>query len=123
MAELQQIVIDCRHPASLARFWAAVLDGYDVRAYDDREINRLASLGLTPESDPCVLVDGPGPELCFQLTDAEPATTRPLHLDMSAADRGAEVERLVALGAQVRAEFSTHTWMIDPERNNFCVTD
>ena len=42
MAWLREIVIDCDHPASLARFWAAAIDGYAVRAYDDAEIARLA---------------------------------------------------------------------------------
>jgi hypothetical protein len=27
---MQEIVVDCRHPASLARFWAAVLDGFEI---------------------------------------------------------------------------------------------
>jgi hypothetical protein len=30
MARLLDIVLDARHPASIARFWAAVLDGYEV---------------------------------------------------------------------------------------------
>ena len=60
MGKLKEIVIDADHPASLARFWAAAVDGYAVRPYDDAEIARLAALGLTPETDPFVLVDGPG---------------------------------------------------------------
>lgn len=61
MAAMREIVFDCERPSELARFWAGVLDGYDVRAYDGAEIERLASLGLTPETDPTVAVDGPGP--------------------------------------------------------------
>jgi hypothetical protein len=30
MARLLDVVFDARHPASIARFWAAVLDGYEV---------------------------------------------------------------------------------------------
>ena len=59
MAAFKGIVVDSLHPAMLARFWAAALDGYAVRAYDDAEIARLASLGFTPETDPNVMVDGP----------------------------------------------------------------
>jgi Glyoxalase-like domain len=34
MAKLHDVVVDCRHPASLARFWAAALDGDRVAPYD-----------------------------------------------------------------------------------------
>ena len=48
MAWLREIVIDCDHPAALARFWAAAIDGYAVRAYDEAEI---AMLQDRPESE------------------------------------------------------------------------
>ena len=35
MARLKDIVVDADHPAALARFWAAALDGYAVAPYDD----------------------------------------------------------------------------------------
>src|SRR4051794_15861908 len=60
---LREIVFDCERPSLLARFWAAVLDGYRVRPYDEQEIARLAAIGLSPETDPTVLMDGPGPIL------------------------------------------------------------
>lgn len=123
MARLCQIVVDCRHPASLARFWAAALDGYEVGPYDDAEIARLAGLGLTPESDPIVIVAGPGTELCFQQVDVVAVAKNPVHLDIETEDRAAEVDRLVALGASVHEEHDGHTWMRDPEGNDFCVTD
>ena len=66
MGRLREIVIDADHPASLARFWAAAVDGYAMRPYDDAEIARLATLGLTPETDRFVLIDGPGPIICCQ---------------------------------------------------------
>ena len=67
MARLRDIVIDCSHPASLARFWAAALDGYAVAPYDREEIERLRSLGITDlEDDPTVIVEGPGPRLFLQ---------------------------------------------------------
>lgn len=59
MAQLSPIVIDCERPALLARFWAAALDGFEVRRYDDAEVARLGALGFTPETDPTVIVDGP----------------------------------------------------------------
>lgn len=66
MGRLKQIAIDCATPSALARFWAAALDGFEVRPYDDDEVARLAALGYTPETDPGVIVDGPHVELCFQ---------------------------------------------------------
>jgi hypothetical protein len=123
MARLAEIVFDCDHPASLARFWAAALDGYEVRPYDDAEIERLASLGLTPETDPVVMVDGPGPKFGFQRIEGRSADKNVVHVDIEAADRSAEVARLVALGAVVREAFDDHTWMTDLEGNDFCVTD
>jgi hypothetical protein len=56
MGRLKEIVFDADHPAALARFWAAVIDGYAIRPYDDEEIARLAGLGFTPETDPTVPV-------------------------------------------------------------------
>ena len=38
MAELYDVVVDAAHPASIARFWAYALDGYEVAPYDDEEI-------------------------------------------------------------------------------------
>jgi hypothetical protein len=123
VASLQQIVVDCHHPASLARFWAAALDDFEVRPYDDAEVARLAALGLTPESDPTVIVDGPHVEICFQEVGPPPVAKTPVHLDLRADDRAAEVRRLVELGASVRESFDDHTWMRDPEGNDFCVVD
>ena len=64
MTRIDSITVDAEHPASLARFWAAALEGYAVRVYDEAEVARLAALGLTPETDPTVMIDGPGPTLC-----------------------------------------------------------
>jgi hypothetical protein len=56
MARLTQIVVDCQHPAPLARFWAAVLDGFDVRGYDDAEVRgsrRTGSRRQEPGTSTC----------------------------------------------------------------------
>jgi Glyoxalase-like domain len=123
MATLREIVVDCRHAPSLARFWAQVLDDYEVRPYDDAEIERLAGLGLTPETDPTVALDGPGPIVFFQQVPEPKTSKNRVHLDVVAVDRRAEVERLVGLGARVMKEYDTRTLMGDPEDNEFCVTD
>lgn len=123
MATLYEIVVDCEHAPSLARFWTTVLDGYSIRPYDDEEIARLAEQGLTPETDPVVLLDGPGPSMCFQQVPEKKVAKNRVHVDVLAADRPAEVERLVALGGSVHTEFDTWTLMLDPEGNEFCVSD
>jgi hypothetical protein len=123
VGRLNQIVVDCRHPAALARFWAEALDDFEVLPYDDEEIARLAELGLTPETDTFVVVVGPGVELGFQQVDVVDLPKKPIHLDLSAPDRDLEVDRLTALGATVRERFDDHTWMLDPAGNDFCITD
>ena len=121
MARLKEIVIDAMFPAALARFWAQAIDGYAVRAYDAAEIARLASIGHTPEMDPNVAVDGPGPTLFVQRTRAPVSARSTLHLDLACDSRAAESARLVALGARVRDVHTSHTVMLDPEGNAFCL--
>jgi hypothetical protein len=123
MAKLREIVFDCERPPVVARFWAEVLDGYRVRSYDQAEIERLAAKGLTPETDPTVLVDGPGPVLCFQLVPGRKYANNRTHLDVVSTDRPAEVARLLKLGALVQRKAETYTVMCDPEGNQFCIVD
>ena len=121
MATLDAVTVDCRHAAPLARFWAEALDGYAVRPYDDLEIARLAAIGRTPETDPNVMVDGPGPSLCFQEVPEEKRSKNRVHLDIDAPDAEREAARLEALGATRVTTFDTHILMHDPEGNEFCV--
>lgn len=123
MPRLTQLVVDSRQPASLARFWATALDDFDLREYDDDEIARLASIGRTPETDPCVILDGPSLEICFQEAKVPSMDKRPLHLDVSTSDRAQDQDHLVSLGASIIQQFKHHTWMNDPEGNDFCLTD
>jgi hypothetical protein len=127
MAALHDVVVDCRHPASLARFWAATLDGYHVAPYDDAELERLRAAGVDdPEDDPSVLVESdPGvrPRFWFTLVPEPKVRKNRLHLDVRADDRMAEVARLVGLGATVLAVFDEWTTLADPEGNEFCVRD
>ena len=86
-------------------------------------IARLAKLGFTPQTDPTVAVDGPGPTIFLQQV-AEPKTTRNrVHLDIVGEERPHEVARLRELGASVRDEHDGYTVMQDPEGNEFCVCD
>ncbi|WP_433515157.1 VOC family protein [Nonomuraea sp. CA-143628] len=123
MAVLREIVFRCERAPALARFWAEALDGYQVRPYDDAEIERLAGLGRTPDTDPNVALDGPGPILFFSEVTDQKSTGNRVHLDVIAINRRAEIDRLVSHGASVVHEFDTWTVMCDPEGNEFCVAD
>ena len=127
VATLADIVIDCRHPASLARFWVQVLDDYEIAPYDSEEIARLDALGVTDvEDDPTVLVEATtGPRLWFQAVPEPKSVKNRLHLDVRANDRHAETRRLIALGATLIAERlgQNLTVLQDPEGNEFCVIE
>lgn len=127
MATLADIVFDCANPASLARFWAQVLDDHAVAPYDEAELERLAALGITStEDDPTVLVESTtgGPRLWFQRVPEVKTTKNRVHLDVRAPDRAAEVERLQAIGASVvDRRPASLTVLADPEGNEFCVVD
>ena len=123
MGRIREIVFECETPSALARFWAVLLDGYAVRAYDEAEIARLAALGLTPETDPTVMVDGPGPILCFQRVPGRRYDNNRIHLDVAVADRRREAGRLLGLGATVAREAEGYTVMRDPEGNQFCIVE
>ena len=125
MAQLHDIVFDCAHPAATARFWAAALDGYAVAPYDDAELARLRSLGITStEDDPTVLVEpaDTGPRLFFQRVPEAKIVKNRVHLDLRAADPQAEIQRLTALGASVETWYTDHVVMADPEGNEFCIS-
>ena len=123
MGMIHEIVFDCDKPAKLAQFWAGLLDGYAVRSYDEAEIARLATLGLTPETDPTVMVDGPGPSICFQNVDGRRHDNNRVHFDVEVSDRSGEVERLKTAGAETVRVLPTYTVMRDPEGNQFCLID
>jgi hypothetical protein len=58
MATLRDVVFDSAHPASIARFWAAALDEYEIAPYTEAELERLRSMGIDdPEDDPAVLLE------------------------------------------------------------------
>ncbi|TDE42386.1 VOC family protein [Nonomuraea mesophila] len=122
MARLRDVVVDCRHPASLARFWAAVLDGYAVAPYDEAELARLRAHGIDdPEDDPTVLVEGGPPRLWFQHVPEHKVVKNRVHLDVDSDDPDAEIARLTELGATVVATRDDWVIMADPEGNEFCV--
>jgi predicted enzyme related to lactoylglutathione lyase len=110
---LHHIVIDTHDLPGLARFWTQAL-GWRVLSERDQEIV------IGPEVTAPV-------GICFMpVTDVKTVKNR-VHLDLttSAADRDAEIERLLALGAR-RVDIGQtgqESWTVlaDPEGNEFCV--
>ncbi|WP_088282058.1 VOC family protein [Kineosporia sp. A_224] len=125
MAGLHDVVFDSRHPASLARFWAAALDGFEVAPYDEAELARLRAKGIfDPEDDPTVLVEAPcvRPRFFFQLVAASKTVKNRVHVDLRCESLSTEADRLQTLGATIAAEYEGHIVLLDPEGNEFCLT-
>jgi hypothetical protein len=123
MSGLEGIVLDCRRAATLARFWEAAL-GWQIRAYDEAEVARLAALGLTPETDPTVAIDSPDGSLTFFLQEVPESKVvkNRVHVDVRLRDR-AHLDQLLEMGATVLSEHDDGLRvMADPEGNEFCVT-
>ncbi|MFC7231891.1 VOC family protein [Saliphagus sp. GCM10025308] len=106
----QQSTTSCRRPRQ--GFEAIEAEGGDPNA---------AAAAIDPE--------GHGPRLFFKKIPRSSPEHIPIHLDLNAADREGEVERLAELGASIvetKTETTgpyTETWTVmrDPEGNGFCV--
>lgn len=108
------LAIDCTDGRVLADFWTAVL-GWVVTDSDEHGSVSIASAPGAPWGiDFLVVPDGPK------------RSKNRLHLDLNATDRdqAAELERLLALGAQPvdigQGDVSWHV-LADPEGNEFCI--
>jgi Glyoxalase-like domain len=148
VAELFQLVVDCRDPLRLVRFWGPLI-GYAVPPAPEGHATWrewYLSLGVPPEeiegdgTDWLVPPAGaPGLPIWFQPV-LEPKTLKNrLHLDLRVtpgrsvpraqrrATVEAEVERLVGLGATLvrldEDEAADHVFAVmgDPEGNEFCL--
>jgi hypothetical protein len=97
--------------AALAGFWAQALR----RPVDPGANEHFATIGA----------DKTGLTLMFLKVGEDKAVKNRCHLDLTADDRGAEVKRLLDLGAQYRSEHDEygHRWIVlqDPSGNEFCV--
>ncbi|WP_375599970.1 VOC family protein [Devosia sp. Naph2] len=122
MGAIHEIVFDCAEPAVLASFWANLLEGYALRETQTDQALSLA-LGLDPDVPTIMVIDGPGPSICFQNVDGQRPDNNRVHFDVQVGDRAAEVERLKAAGATVDRVLPTYTVMRDPEGNQFCLID
>ena len=123
MGAIHEIVFDCADPAVLAPFWAGLLEGYALRPADPTGVAVSEALGLDPEVPGTVMIDGPGPSICFQNVDGQRPDNNRVHFDVHVLDRSAEVERLKEAGASVERVLPTYTVMRDPEGNQFVLVD
>jgi Glyoxalase-like domain len=114
---LTELVLDCRDPHALARFWCAVLDYVPLGVEDDGAVE------IGPRSGS----GGPAPTLVLSPSTDPRRGKLPLHLDVSPTDRDqdAELERLLTLGARPAdvGQTGDETWHVlaDPEGNEFCL--
>jgi hypothetical protein len=123
-SRLKAVCIDCSNPASLARWWADVLE-WRVRPYSDEDLTWLRDQGYEgPDDDPAVAVDPPhgaGPTLWFNRVPEPKTVKNRVHLDVYA-----DVDDLQTKGASVlygHGEQPDTDWAVlaDPEGNEFCV--
>lgn len=129
MGSITNITFACEDPASLAEFWAAAVE-YELQEAPPDLLEAIDAEGGDPNAA-AAAVDpgGTGPRLFFRKMPKSSPEHIPIHLDIDAEDREAEVERLRDLGATV-VETKTEdtgpysaTWtvMTDLEGNGFCV--
>ena len=123
MIKLYSFTMDCREPARLAGFYAALLD-WDMASFDEDYACAY----------PKGSQQGTYPSLLFQRNTAyEPpvwpqeakAQQQMAHLDFAVEDIDQAAEHAVHCGAkQASQQFSEH-WrvMIDPEGHPFCLCD
>lgn len=118
VCRISEIVLDCRDPEELARFWCEVLD-FVVLDRDDGAV----------EIGPREGFGGLQPTIILSPSD-EPTTGKGrLHFDVNATDRDqdAELERLLRLGARPLdiGQTGEESWHVlaDPEGNAFCLLE
>jgi catechol 2,3-dioxygenase-like lactoylglutathione lyase family enzyme len=112
-----ELVLSCRDPEALARFWCEVLDFVVL----DREGDGSVEIG------PREGWGGPQPTIILSPSDEPEQGKSRLHIDVNATDRDqdAELERLLALGARPAdiGQTGEESWHVltDPEGNEFCL--
>ncbi|MFF9012693.1 VOC family protein [Streptomyces sp. NPDC014870] len=115
---ISELVIECADPERLAAFWSEVLGYVEVEREDD------GSIAIGP---PDTGFGGAQPTLVLS-PNSEPRTgPHRMHFDVNATDRDqdAELERLLALGAEPAdiGQTGEENWHVlaDPEGNLFCL--
>jgi predicted enzyme related to lactoylglutathione lyase len=109
------VSIDAHDPQKIAEFWGQVLD-YEVKPDPDPTDGEL-EVEVVPR-------DGKGQRLLIVEVHDEKKVKNRVHFDLTPDDQGAEVERVLALGAtKVDIGQGETTWVVmaDPEGNEFCI--
>jgi predicted enzyme related to lactoylglutathione lyase len=110
-SKLWTVVVDAHDPAALARWWASVLDWTIFYEASDEVV-------ITKD-------DKTFPGIVFVPVPEAKTVKNRLHIDLNPdADRDAEIERLVGLGARkidIGQGDVAWTVLADPEGNEFCV--
>jgi len=115
-SRLSELVLNCRDPEELSRFWCAVLDYVELGKDEDGiEIGPASGFG------------GATPTIILSKVEHAEAQPLRLHIDLSPVDQDqdAELERLLALGARPAdvGQTGEESWHVlqDPEGNEFCL--
>jgi predicted enzyme related to lactoylglutathione lyase len=118
----------CAEPRALGTFWSDAL-GWPEQKDADSFLQMLRNARLDErEFDAYYAILAPDsrrPRLLFQRREKSRPEAYPIHLDLTADDREAELARLAARGATeiVTKSDGARTWTVlrDPEGNPFCV--
>jgi hypothetical protein len=116
---INEVVVDCADPDTLAGWWCSVLGWVVVDKADDGSVE-IRPEGTTDRESPV-------PSLLFEPVPEGKTVKNRLHLDVApvvGSDQDAELERLLGLGARrVDVGQGEATWHVlaDPEGNEFCL--
>lgn len=117
VSRIGELVLGCRDPALLARFWCEVLGFVVLDREDDGSLEIGPASGFGGAQATIIL---------SKRDEPEPGKSR-LHIDVNPVDRDQadELERLLALGARPAdiGQTGDEQWHVlqDPEGNEFCL--
>lgn len=103
-----EVCVDAADVDALAQWWSEVL-GWPAEGTEDGDVRLRAATG---------------PDWLFLEVHDLKAVKNRIHFDLTPDDQGAEVDRLIALGARrVDVGQGDQSWVVlaDPEGNEFCV--
>jgi catechol 2,3-dioxygenase-like lactoylglutathione lyase family enzyme len=118
-----ELVLGCREPEVLARFWCEVLGFVELDREEDDGSVEMVEIG------PREGWGGPQPTIILSRRDELETGRSRLHIDVNATDRDqdAELERLLELGARSAdvGQTGDEGWHVlsDPEGNEFCLLE
>lgn len=112
---IEQVVVDCRSPFSLADFWCRLVGGTVDQTRSDPDWVRVVDvpdLGV----------------LAFQRVPEHKHIKNRLHLDVAVTDLAAAIAEALELGATASGEIvhdgtGSFQVMLDPEGHEFCLVN